>query len=67
MLLLVAATVAQVALGAGSGDGMGHTRSNNCIGEGGLPTPWGQKNGESFVRADLGDPLVGAAREKVRS
>jgi hypothetical protein len=45
---------------------MGHARSDNRIGEGSLPTPWGQKSRESFVRAGLGDPLARAAREKVR-
>lgn len=67
MLLLVAATVAQVALGAGRCDGVGHTCSDDRIGEGSLPAPWGQKSGESFVRADSGGAPKRTPREKVGS
>lgn len=51
MLLLVAATVTQVALGTGSCDGMGHTGSNDGIREGSLSAPCKEKSGKTGVRS----------------
>lgn len=45
MLLLVAATVAQVALGAGSSDGVGHAGSDDGVCEGSLAAPCGERVG----------------------
>lgn len=51
MLLLVAATVTQVALGTGSCDGVGHAGGDDGVREGCLPAPCEEKSRKMGVKS----------------
>lgn len=59
LLLLVAAAVAEVALRAGRGDGVGHAGRDDGVGEGGLPAPCKAERAVSVGRDTKGTAVRG--------